>query len=169
MLAMIGITATVGVRTTDSLNPIGVALALGTALLYAMYLPALHHVQKGIRPDVATLYLLFGVLVSFAIIGLVTHQIVVPVSANQWKFVLLIAVVCTVAAFSTMIAGLRILGPVRTSIVSTVEPFFTALLGVVLLRQALSGATFIGGALVAAAVVLLQLIGGAKETDAARI
>ena len=52
--------------------------------------------------------------------------------------------------------GLVRLGPVRTAIVSTVEPFLTALLGVVVLSQPLTGPTLLGGALIVAAVVLLQ-------------
>ena len=45
------------------------------------------------------------------------------------------------------------LGPVRTAIVSTVEPFLTALLAVVVLSQPLTLPTMVGGALVVAAVV----------------
>jgi drug/metabolite transporter (DMT)-like permease len=50
-----------------------------------------------------------------------------------------------------------VLGPVRTAIVSTVEPFFTALMGAWLLDQPLTFTTLVGGALIAAAVILLQL------------
>ena len=45
----------------------------------------------------------------------------------------------------------------RTAIVSTVEPFFTALLGAWVLSQPLTRGTLVGGAMIAAAVVLLQL------------
>jgi Predicted permease, DMT superfamily len=169
LIAMIGIAVMVGAPARESLNPMGVALALGTAFLYALYLPSLHKAQAGIRADVATLYLLIGVLASFAVSTILTGEGKFPVSLDQWKYVLLLSLVCTVGAFSTLISGLRILGPVRTSIVSTVEPFFTAVLGVVFLSQPLSGSTFAGGALVALAVVILQLAGGAKESDAAMI
>jgi drug/metabolite transporter (DMT)-like permease len=45
---------------------------------------------------------------------------------------------------------------VRTAIVATVEPFFTATLGILVLRNQLSAATLIGGILIAAAVLLIQ-------------
>lgn len=169
LIAMIGIAVMVGTPAAESLNPVGVALALGTAFLYALYLPSLHKAQAGIRPDVATFYLLIGVLASFAASIILTGEGKFPVSIDQWKYVLLLSLVCTVAAFSTLIAGLRTLGPVRTSIISTIEPFFTAVLGVVFLGQSLSRSTFAGGAIVALAVVILQLTGGAKESDAAMI
>jgi drug/metabolite transporter (DMT)-like permease len=50
-----------------------------------------------------------------------------------------------------------VLGPVRTSIIATIEPFFTAVLGAILLDQALTRSIFAGGALIAGAVLLLQL------------
>ena len=168
-IAMIGITVMVGAPGKEHLNKAGVFLALGIAFIYALYLPALHKVQEGIRAEVATLYLLAGVLISFIIASLFTGSAVFPQSFDQWKYVLVLSIVCTVMAFSTLIAGLRVLGPVRTSIISTIEPFFTAILGVLLLDQPLSKGTLLGGALVATAVVILQLAGAAPESDAARL
>jgi drug/metabolite transporter (DMT)-like permease len=52
--------------------------------------------------------------------------------------------------------GLVRLGPVRTAIVSTVEPFLTALLGVLVLSQSLTLSTVLGGLLIIVAVVMLQ-------------
>jgi drug/metabolite transporter (DMT)-like permease len=167
-IAMIGIAVMVE-TPKESLNTFGVVLALGVAFVYALYLPALHRVQAGIRPDVATLYLLVGVLASFLAASIVSGSITAPTTFDQWKYVLLLSLVSTVMAFSMLIAGLRVMGPVRTSIISTIEPFFTSTLGVLVLGQRFSNATLAGGALVAVAVVLLQLSGGAKESDAARI
>ncbi len=71
-------------------------------------------------------------------------------------------VLVALTIFSTVLPGVFFLmglvrlGPVRTAIVSTVEPFLTALLGAVVLSQALTLPTIAGGALIVAAVVLLQ-------------
>ena len=48
------------------------------------------------------------------------------------------------------------MGPVRVAIVSTVEPFLTALLAVIVLGQPLAWPTMLGGALIIGAVVVLQ-------------
>src|ERR1700686_3045145 len=45
MLALAGVTIMVG-APTEKLNPIGVMLALASALLYSAYLPALEYVQE---------------------------------------------------------------------------------------------------------------------------
>jgi len=68
----------------------------------------------------------------------------------------LLALVSSVIAFSALIKGLSVLGPVRTAIIATVEPFFTAILGVIVLRNQLSIATIIGGILIAAAILVIE-------------
>ena len=64
---------------------------------------------------------------------------------------------CTVIGFMCFLRGLEMLGPVRTAIVSTVEPFWGALLASLVLAQPLTARTLTGGALVAAAVIILNL------------
>ncbi len=79
----------------------------------------------------------------------------------------LLAVVCTVIAFMLFLRGLAAIGPVRTAIVSTVEPFWGAFLGEHRARVSRSSAhTLGGGVLVAAAVILLNL--PARRTSPAR-
>ncbi len=161
-VAMAGITVMVGTPFSASLNPTGVMLALGTAVLYALYLPALHSVQEGVDPVVASFYLVSGVFTSFLIAGSVTRTLAFPGSLSVWGLVLVLSLVGTVLAFVSLIAGLRILGPIRTSIIATAEPFFTALLGVVLLGEALTVTMLLGGTLIASAVFLLQWAGQTK-------
>lgn len=156
-IAMAGIVIMVGMPSTGSLNRTGVLLALGTSVLYALYLPALHRVQVGIPPMTSTFYLIAGVFGSFFFASIITAGIEVPQSKETWALVLALALIGTLIAFSALIAGLRVLGPVRTSIVSTIEPFFTAILGAVILGEHLTLVTLAGGALIAIAVLLLQL------------
>ena len=78
------------------------------------------------------------------------------------------AVVSTVLAFIAFLRGLAVIGPVRTAIMSTIEPFWTALLGALVLRQALGPRTLAGGLCIAAAVVLLQLGQGERRRRSRR-
>ena len=64
--------------------------------------------------------------------------------------------VLSAVSFLAFLAGLRILGPVRAAITSTVEPFWTTMLGLVVLRQAVGTGTLIGGVAIMGAVLLLQ-------------
>jgi drug/metabolite transporter (DMT)-like permease len=154
-LALAGVTIMVG-APTEKLNPIGVMLALGSALLYSAYLPALEHVQEGIPAVIATFLLIGGAAIAFVIAALLTGELFIPVGITVWSEILVLAVVSTVVAFLTLIKGLAVLGPVRTSIVATVEPFFTATLGILVLGNQMSTTTLLGGMLIAGAVLLIQ-------------
>jgi drug/metabolite transporter (DMT)-like permease len=154
-LALVGVAIMVGVPT-EKLNPIGVLLALASALLYSAYLPALEHVQEGVPSAIATLLLITGAATTFVIAALFKGELFLPTGSAVWSDILVLALVSTVIAFLTLIKGLAVLGPVRTAIIATVEPFFTATLGILVLGNQLSTATLVGGILIAAAVLLIQ-------------
>ena len=156
VIAMAGIVVMVGTPSAGSLNPIGVTLALGTAILYALYLPSVASAQEGIPALTATFYLVAGVAASFFIAGLVTGELQVPGTLELWGYVAMLSLICTVMAFGALMAGLKVLGPVTTGIVATVEPFFTSLLGAVFLGDQFGLEVLAGGALIAGAVILLQ-------------
>jgi drug/metabolite transporter (DMT)-like permease len=155
ILALAGVAIMVG-APTEKLNPIGVALALGSALLYSAYLPALDSVQRGIPAIVSTFLLIAGAAAAFLVAAAVTRQLYVPGGKEVWINIFLLAFVSTVIAFSFLIKGLAVLGPVRTAIIATVEPFFTAVLGVLILRNEPRVSTLVGGILIAAAVLMIE-------------
>jgi drug/metabolite transporter (DMT)-like permease len=168
-IAMMGIVVMVGAPTGARLDVFGVALALGTAFLYALYLPALDYVQRGIHPGISSFYLITGVFVTFLIGNTVTGKLQLPATTEIWGYLIIMSILSTVIAFAALITGLRVLGPVRTSIIATIEPFFTLILGAVLLGESLTRSVFTGGALIATAVVILQLTGRSSETPAVSV
>jgi drug/metabolite transporter (DMT)-like permease len=155
MLALTGVTIMIG-APTEKLNPIGVTLALASALLYSAYLPALAHVQEGIPALLSTFLLIVGAAISFVIAALFAGELFVPQGLAIWSNVFMLSLVSTVIAFSSLIKGLSVLGPVRTAIIATVEPFFTAILGALVLANQFGMATLIGGVLIAAAVLVIE-------------
>jgi drug/metabolite transporter (DMT)-like permease len=160
---MVGIVVMVGAPDAETMNPIGVALALGTAFLYALYLPVLHRIQEDTPALVSTFYLLVGALIAFGLVAVFMGNLRMPESTATWSYLGLISLVSTVTAFGALIAGLRILGPVRTSIVSTIEPFFTGILGIAFLGEPLKRSTLAGGLLIGGAILLLQWTGRNRE------
>lgn len=155
-LALVGVTVMVGAPSTDKLNPTGVILALGSALLYSVYLPSLEHIQQGLSALVSTFMLVTGAAVTFVIAALFASELSLPTGLLVWSDIVVLALVSTVIAFSALIKGLSVLGPVRTAIIATVEPFFTAMLGIAVLGNQLTMSTLLGGILIAAAVLLIQ-------------
>jgi drug/metabolite transporter (DMT)-like permease len=167
VLSLAGIALMVGVPGPGSggLNPIGVLLALSSALIYAMYIPTIDHFGRGLPPSVTSSYAAGGaavILIAAAFFQGGPHVHLQPLA---WMSIAVLAVFCTVLAFIAFLRGLTILGPVRTAIVSTIEPLWTALLGSVVLGQVLGPRTYAGGMLIAIAVILLQLGHRTTEPD----
>ncbi|MDB4917511.1 MAG: protein of unknown function transrane [Gemmatimonadetes bacterium] len=156
-LSLAGLALMIGTPGAGGLNTIGVVLALTSAVLYALYIPMIMHLGDGLPPAVTSTYATAGAAVIFGGAALFLGGLSVHLAPLAWSAIAVLAVVSTVLAFLAFLRGLAVIGPVRTAIVSTVEPFWTALLGSVVLGQHFGTRTFVGGLLIAAAVIVLQL------------
>lgn len=134
----------------------GVLLSLSAAVCYGLYIPAIGRMQEGARPTVISIYVVAGAAIVQVVAGAATGTLTASLAPAAWASIAGFALVGTTLAFLLFLRGLSVLGPVRTAIVSTIEPFFTAVLGALVLTQPLPPSTLAGGALIAAAVVLLQ-------------
>ncbi|MBC7564364.1 MAG: DMT family transporter [Gemmatimonadaceae bacterium] len=155
-LSLAGIVTIVGNPVASNLDPRGVALALTAAVVYAVLIPWLAKIQDKLKPAAAMTWIALGAAICFLVAALVLQTPLMPVTSALLINAGALALIATTLAFTTFLAGLAILGPVRTSIVSTVEPFWTALLAGLVLGQAVGPRTWIGGAMIAAAMLVLQ-------------
>lgn len=162
LLALGGIGFMVGAPSAASLNPLGVAAVLAAALAYALYIPILGSLQRQREAIDVSRAIAVGGAVLFVGWAVVTGTLFripngVAFGASALQGVL------SAVSFLAFLAGLRVLGPVRTAITSTVEPFWTTMLGLVLLRQSVGSGTLIGGVAIMGAVLLLQRPAGAHR------
>jgi drug/metabolite transporter (DMT)-like permease len=154
-LALGGIWALVGSPWSGSLHPIGITLTLASALVYAFYIPFIGTLQREAGPVVASMWVSVGAAGIFLLAGAVTGRLTALPTALAWFGTAGLAIVSTALAFILFLRGLSLLGSVRTAIVSTAEPFFVTVLGMLVLNEPPTGATLVGGGLVAGAVVLI--------------
>jgi drug/metabolite transporter (DMT)-like permease len=164
VLSLLGIALMVGIPGAGHLHPIGVLLALASALMYAVYIPMIDYLGRELPPPVTSAYASGGAALILVVVALVQGGLSVRFTPLAWGAIGTMAVVSTVLAFIAFLRGLAVIGPVRTAIVSTIEPFWTALLGGLVLRQTLGPRTLLGGICIAGAVVLLQLGHGRGAT-----
>jgi drug/metabolite transporter (DMT)-like permease len=166
-LSLGGIALMVGAPTAAALHPAGVMLALASALMYALYVPFIGRLGGGAPSRVVAALVALGGCAAFVAVGLVVAVVpaaqrpelalTLSLTPGAWAAIATLAVVSTALAFVAFLTGLAVLGPVRTAIVSTIEPFWASLLGALVLHQPLGWPTLAGGALIAAAVLVLQL------------
>jgi drug/metabolite transporter (DMT)-like permease len=156
-LSLTGIALMIGVPGAGGLNLSGTLLALSSALLYAAYIPLIDHLGRGVPPAVTSVFATAGAAVVLAGAAIARGGLALHFTPTGWTVIAILAFVCTVLAFIAFLRGLAAIGPVRTAIVSTIEPFWAALLGTAILGQQIGPRTLFGGLLIAVAVILLQL------------
>lgn len=155
-LSFLGIGVMVGMPGAASIDWRGVALALSAALVYGAYIPMMRWLAKDHPVAPVSAYTKIGSALAFLVMAVSQQSFTYSMSPSTWGVILALTIFSTVLPSVFFLMGLVRLGPVRTAIVSTVEPFLTALLGVLVLSQALTLPTLLGGLLIVAAVVLLQ-------------
>ena len=155
-LSFLGIGVMVGMPGVGGVDWRGVVLALSAAVVYGAYIPVMRVLQRDHPVAPTSAYSKIGAALAFLVLSVADQSFTWQLSVEAWGIIVALAIVSTVLPSVFFLMGLIRLGPVRTAIVSTVEPFLTALLGVVVLGQRLTLPTLAGGALIIAAVVLLQ-------------
>jgi drug/metabolite transporter (DMT)-like permease len=151
-----GVALMVGWPGAETVHPLGAGLSLSAAVVYALFIPLIDRLRAGIGPVVATAWVCIGATVIFALAAVLSGNLALAVAPVAWIAMLGLGLVSTVFAFVLFLKGLEVLGPVRTAIVTTAEPFFVALLAAIVLRQPIRVETVAGGALIAAAILILQ-------------
>ena len=152
-----GIAVIVGAPGATSLPLKGVALAIGAAMIYGVYIPIMRAMQKDYPVTLTSAYGKIGSAICFLLLAATDQSFSYSLSGTAWSAILALTLFSTVMPSIFFMMGLIRLGPVRTAIVSTIEPFLTAVLGAVVLKQALTLNTIAGGAMIVGAVVVLQM------------
>ena len=152
-----GIAVMVGRPAAGAIDPRGVALALGAAIVYGAYIPMMRVLQKDHPVAPTSAYAKIGSALAFLVASVADRSFTAQLTPTAWGLIALLTVGSTVLPGVFFMMGLVRLGPVRTAVVSSVEPFLTALLAAAVLDQPLTGATLVGGAAIVAAVSLLQV------------
>lgn len=137
-------------------DPRGIAIVVVAALVYAGYITVSRSALATVGSRTLTAHVLPAAAAAFLAFGTATGRLHVPATSYEWGLIVAIAVVATALPIFTFFAGLGRIGASRASIVSTVEPVMTLLLGAAVLGEPITLVTVGGGALVLGGVMLVQ-------------
>lgn len=140
------------------LDPLGAAMALGSALTFAVYVVLLPRFQTA--QFSGFLFCFYFALWSSAILlllCLVTGQLSLPVSLLGWGLCLVFACAVTTGAVVLFMQGAMLIGGEKTSILSTLEPITGVGLGIVFLHDPARPLLLLGSALVICSGILLAV------------
>ena len=155
-LATLGVILVFAGSLASGVDPVGLALGLGAAAVYAGYILVGERVVAGAHPVLLAALVATGATASFSLAGLVRGGgLPMPRTTDGWTAVAVIAAVATVIPMAALFAGIERVGAPTASIVSTFEPVVTVVLAGLVLGETLSLVEATGAACVLAAVRLL--------------
>lgn len=148
------------------IRPLGVLLAVGSALCYSFYLVIINRSKRirNVSEHTLTFYSLVTGTVLFAIIrtiqggGMLTG---VDTFAD-WGNLIGLALIPTMVSMLTIAISSRYIGPTKTAVLGVFEPLTAILIGTMVFGEALTTKMVIGIAICVAAVVFMILKPGGK-------
>lgn len=150
-VATVGTVLTIG--PVEGGQALGIALGLGSALVYATYILMSSRVH-GVGPfAMSATVLLAGAGVMGVLAALTRPQL--PSQAGAWLALGGVALVGGVIAVTTFFAALALLGPSDTAVISTVEPVVSIGVAALVLGERLGAVQVLGGVVVLSAVAAL--------------
>ena len=165
-LATLGVVGVFGGSLASGVDPVGLALGLGAAVVYSGYILAGERVVPAVHPVLLAALVATGATASFTVAGVLQKGLPYPRTADGWTAVAVIAVVATVVPMVGLFAGIALVGAPRASIASTFEPVVTVVLAGLVLGETLTFVEGAGAAGVIAAVWLLaRASAGVKPPD----
>lgn len=161
VLAMLGSAFTVlPAMTGTASGPVGGTPALGVvmgvscALSYAVYMLVGARVTKDNDSLAVTTVVCISAAIVFSAWATLGQGWHFPQTTKGWAGVGLLSIVSTVVAIMAVLAGLKRLGSVRASTISTLEAAATVAVGGVFLGERLTLVQFVGGALILTGAVI---------------
>lgn len=153
ILAVAGACLVVGTSGSLSVEPIGIALVIGSALGYTGYVLVVHRWLHRTNSVTASMWVTGGVSVVLLLVAAVSGQVAAPLGASTWLQIFGMGG-GTAAGIGCLFVGLRRIGPVRTSVLATMEPLAAAALAVTFLGEPLQIGTVLGGSLIVAGSIV---------------
>jgi drug/metabolite transporter (DMT)-like permease len=153
ILATMGSILVIGFKL-QNINFIGVMFGITAAVIYSFYIIVGSKATKGVDSFTASTVIISSSAFVY-IIYAITNNVTIPTRLEQWKWLLAIAIISTIISIVTFFAGMKIIGPVKASMISTFEPIVTVLCSFWLLGEPLDIYQMLGAILIIIAALIL--------------
>lgn len=167
-LALIGVYILIGFES-GSLNKYGVIISFLSAIFYAYYIiGASNEKVKAMNNFVMTFYITLISSFCIGIMCLFRGDFYFKTNFSGVISLISIALISTVISLITLIKGIKIVGPSIASILNTLEPILSIILGIIILKEPVTINIVIGTILVLLSVIIITLDKNSKETISAK-
>ncbi|MDX9802249.1 MAG: DMT family transporter [Spirochaetia bacterium] len=153
-LAVTGTILVIGIQKGTDIR--GILLGISAAVIYSVYIITSSKVLKRNNTLSSTAVITTSSAFFFLIFSLNT-ELILPSSSFGWINMTLIAVVSTAIAVYAFFAGVKLIGAVNSSMISTFEPVATMFLASAVFSYKITVLQIEGTVLIIAAAILLSL------------
>lgn len=148
----------------DGINLTGALLAMGSGVVYAIYVLLLGKVKSlGVSGFKFNFFVSIAACVLLFIACLVTKNLALPTSLAGWIYCVLFAIIINIGAVVLFQQGTMIIGGSRSSILSTLEPITSILAGLVFFQEKITVWSGIGMVLVVLSSLLIAVFDSRKK------
>lgn len=149
----------------QALSPAGAALALGSALTFALYVVLLPRFQSEQFSGFAfCFYIALWSSVIMLPLCLLSGQLSLPTTLAGWGLCLLFATSVTTGAVVLFQQGSLLIGGEKASVLSALEPITGVVIGILVMHESSKPTVLIGSCLVIASSILIALSDIKKKT-----
>ena len=145
--------------STQTVNPLGVFLSLGSALVYAMFIVIINRSKTihNISNSLLTFYALsVGAIVFFIKLMLSDAEITTGLENNMaWLNLIGLAILPTIVSTSTLAVATRNIGATKASVLGVFEPITAILIGASVFREPITTNIIVGILISMAAVTFM--------------
>lgn len=135
-------------NSSHEINPIGVLLSLGSALVYALFIVIINRskVISNISNSLLTFYaLLVGAIIFLFRIATSGGNIMAGIDSNvDWLNIVGLAILPTIVSTATLAIATRNIGATKASVLGVFEPITAILIGTLVFGEALTNNIIIG-------------------------
>jgi drug/metabolite transporter (DMT)-like permease len=142
----------------------GILFSLASAVMISFFLIGLQALVKRTPSLVSSMWIALSASLAHATFSLVSGTGRLPAGRAEWLPIVGMGLL-TAGAFSLLFLGVRRLGAVRSSIISSLEPVAAAILALVFLEEAVRAGVVLGGVLILAGAITAALARGVPEPE----
>lgn len=147
--------------SSQEINPIGVLLSLGSALVYALFIVIINRSKtiSNISNSLLTFYaLMVGAVVFLTRISLSGREVMAGIDTSlDWLNIVGLAILPTIVSTATLAVATRRIGATKASVLGVFEPITAILVGTLVFGEALTNNIIIG-ILIAIVAVTFMII-----------
>ncbi len=149
-----------------SINIEGCVWAVLSGITFAIYVLMLPHFKyRQIKGFLFSFYIALASSVIMLIYCLTTSSLALPATAKGWGLCVLFALAVTTGAVVLFQQGTFIIGGERASILGTLEPITSVIVGIIVFSEPMSVRTVAGSLLVIAASILIAVFDMKKKAE----